>query len=193
MAPAHHFITRRSFLILCPAALAAPAAPVAAQQMPRVTPAFDLVSHLNQNTSEAALKGATSLVFFGFTRCPDICPTTLFEISQLYAELKREGDRLRSFFVSIDPEHDTPERLALYLQSFDPRITGLTGDRPQVERALTSFLAHAEKIDTPAGESWTHSTGVYVIDRKGAFRGFLPMSDGPARAARELRPFLNGR
>lgn len=188
MAPFHFSPARRRFLAQLVAAASAPQA--IAREMPRVRPAFDLVAHTGRRTTQDAMKGSPSLVFFGFTGCPDICPTTLFEITQVYGALGSRGDQLKTFFVTVDPENDTPERLALYLSSFDPRIVGLTGDRRNVEAALKAFLAYAEKNETAAGASWSHSAGVYVHDRAGAFVGFLELADGAAAAAAMLQPLL---
>ncbi|MDB5509571.1 MAG: hypothetical protein JWL93_2040 [Hyphomicrobiales bacterium] len=188
MAPYHFSPARRRFLVQLLVAASAPH--VVAQEAPRVRPAFDLVTHTGRRVTQDVMKGSPSLVFFGFTGCPDICPTTLFEITQLYGALGPRGDLLKTFFVTVDPENDTPERLALYLSSFDPRIVGLTGDRAHVEAALKAFLAYADKTETAAGASWSHSAGVYVHDRAGAFVGFLELADGAAAAAATLQPLL---
>jgi protein SCO1/2 len=89
---------------------------------------FSLVDQTGKPVTEADLKGKPSLIFFGFTHCPDICPTALFDMTQLYKALGRDGDKVQAYFVSVDPERDTPDILKEYLSSFDPRLRGLTGN-----------------------------------------------------------------
>jgi protein SCO1 len=135
---------------------------------------------------DSDLKGAPFVVFFGFTHCPDICPTKLFEMSEVLRAAGDKGKPLRALFVSIDPERDTPEVLKSYLGSFDPRVVGLTGDRSAIEAMVKAYRAYAKKIPTKDNDyTMDHSTLVYLMNKRGEFHGALNLERAPAEAARE--------
>lgn len=135
---------------------------------------------------DSNLKGAPFVVFFGFTHCPDICPTKLFEISEVLRAAGDRGKPLRALFVSIDPERDTPEVLKSYLGSFDSRIVGLTGDRPAIDAMVKAYRAYAKKIPTKDNDyTMDHSTLVYLMNKRGEFHGALNLERPPAEAVRE--------
>src|SRR5438128_8996485 len=93
---------------------------------------FKLTDQNGKVVTEQDLKGLPFLVFFGFTHCPDVCPTTLFEVSEILRQLGADADRVGALFITVDPERDTPETMKDYLSSFDPHLVGLTGDPPDV-------------------------------------------------------------
>jgi protein SCO1 len=135
---------------------------------------------------DSDLKGAPFVVFFGFTHCPDICPTKLFEMSEVLRAAGDRGKPLRALFVSIDPERDTPEVLKSYLGSFDPRIVGLTGDRPAIDAMIKAYRAYAKKVPTKDNDyTMDHSTLVYLMNRRGEFHGALNLERASGEAARE--------
>ena len=102
------------------------------------------------------MKGRPYLVFFGFTHCPDICPTTLFELSQVMAKLGKDADRTGAVFITVDPERDTPALMKDYLSNFDPHLRGLTGDRPSIDAALKAYRVYAKKFRSRAATTpWT--------------------------------------
>ena len=111
-------------------------------------------------------KGKVSLIFFGFTRCPDVCPTTLLQLSQLKAALTaEEAEQLQVYLITVDPERDTPERLKEYLSYFDPGFKALTGTEEQVATMAKSFNVFYNKVPTAAGQyTMEHSTYVFVLD-----------------------------
>jgi protein SCO1/2 len=148
--------------------------------------AFSLIDHEGRPVTEKALLGSPSVIFFGFTHCPDVCPTALFELSEVYKALGPKGDRLKAFFVTVDPERDTPELLKTYLSSFDPRITGLTGTPERVQAALKAWRAYARKV--PGGESYTmdHTSLVYLMDAKGRFVSSVNLDRPPAETAKAI-------
>lgn len=152
---------------------------------------FRLVDQNGAEVTEKALQGSPSLVFFGFTHCPDVCPTTLFEISQLYQQLGAKGDGLKAFFVTVDPERDTSELMRLYLSSFDPRIRALTGDRPALEAMYKAYRVYARKVPLE-GQEYTmdHTALVYLMDRKGQFVGGFNLQRAPAESARDIEKYL---
>jgi len=139
---------------------------------------FALVDEDGKPRTWSDFRGKPVAVFFGFTHCPDICPTTLGELSVLLADLGPRSDDLQVVLVSGDPERDTPEVLNAYLQSFDPRIVGLTGAEVEVERAFSTFRAYRKKVPTEGGDyTVDHSAGVYLYDSDGGFVGTLDMHE----------------
>ena len=126
----------------------------------------------------ADLAGNPYLVFFGFTHCPDVCPTTLFELTALLKDIGPAADRIMPFFVSIDPERDTAELLKLYMTSFDPRIIALRGDALQTKAAVDAFSAFYRKVPT-ASDSYTmeHTAGLFLIRADGRLQGMLDMHE----------------
>ncbi|NDW07651.1 SCO family protein [Jiella pacifica] len=140
---------------------------------------FALIDENGKSRTWSDFRGKPVAVFFGFTHCPDICPTTLGELSVLLADLGPRSDDLQVVLVSGDPERDTPEILNTYLESFDPQIVGLTGSEAEVERAFSTFKAYRKKVPTDGGDyTIDHSAGVYLYDRDGGFVGTLDMHEG---------------
>lgn len=135
---------------------------------------FELVDHTGQPFSSDALKGKPHALFFGFTHCPDICPTTLFEMTKHLEELGSKADALKVFFVTVDPARDTPEHLKKYLSAFDARITGLTGTPEQVAKAVKAYRVFSEKVPTGDGDyTMNHTATVYLFDAKGTLASTL--------------------
>ena len=135
---------------------------------------FTLTSHKGESFSDTDLNGKPFALFFGFTHCPDICPTTLWELSELMKKLGPDADRLTVVFVTVDPERDTTEALANYLTSFDPRIVGLTGTPVQIEAMIKLYRAYSKKVPTSDdGYTMDHTAIVYLMDREGRFAGTL--------------------
>ena len=135
---------------------------------------YQLTTTTGEAFTQNSLVGQPSLVFFGFTHCPDVCPTTLGELSVLLDDLGPQGDDLQVLLISGDPERDTPERLNEYLQSFDPRIVGLTGSEEEIEEAFSAFKAYRAIVPLENGDyTVDHSAGAYLFDREGGFFGIL--------------------
>lgn len=149
---------------------------------------FSLTDQRGATVTEAALKGHPSAMFFGYTFCPDVCPTTLSDMSDWLQKLGPDGDRLKVFFVTVDPERDTRDQLASYLQAFDPRITGLTGPRPAVDQMLKAFRVYSRKVPLEGGSySMDHSASVYLFDKDAAFAGTVDYKDDPDKALAKLK------
>lgn len=147
---------------------------------------FSLTTAEGKTLTEKELRGAPFLVFFGFTHCPDICPTKLFEISEVLRAAGPKGEKLRALFVSVDPERDTAETMKSYLSSFDPRIIGLTGERPAIEAAIKAYRAYARKVPLKDGDyTMDHTALVYLMDKNGGFVGAFNIERPPAEAAQE--------
>lgn len=149
---------------------------------------FALTNQDGKAVTERDFSGATHLVFFGFTHCPDICPTTLQQITDVLAALGPKGKAMRVAFLSVDPERDTPEALKTYLASFDPRIVGLTGTPEQVAAAVKAYRGYARKVPTNEGADYTmeHTALVYVMDAQNRFIGALNLMRPPQETAAEL-------
>ena len=148
---------------------------------------FALVAHDGRAVTERDFSGAPYLVFFGFTHCPDVCPTKLLEISEVFRAAGEKGRNLRALFVTVDPERDTPDVLKSYLGSFDERIVGLTGSREAVDAAVKAYRAYARKVPLKDGEyTMDHTALVYHMDRDGRFVGSFNLNRAPAAAAQDL-------
>ncbi len=147
---------------------------------------FALTTTEGKTLTDKDLRGAPFLVFFGFTHCPDICPTKLFEISEVLRAAGTKGEKLRALFISVDPERDTVETLKSYLGSFDPRIIGLTGDRAAIDAAIKAYRGYSKKVPLKDGDyTMDHTALVYLMDKKGGFVGAFNIERPPAEAAQE--------
>lgn len=147
---------------------------------------FALTTAEGKTLTDKDLRGAPFLVFFGFTHCPDICPTKLFEISEVLRAAGTKGERLRALFISVDPERDTIETLKSYLGSFDPRIIGLTGDRAAIDAAIKAYRGYSKKVPLKDGDyTMDHTALVYLMDKNGGFVGAFNIERPPAEAAQE--------
>jgi len=137
----------------------------------------------------ADMKDKPFLVYFGYTHCPDVCPTTLAQISDV---LKRLPDKpIRALFVTVDPERDTPALMADYVGSFDPRILGLSGSPEQIAAVEKAYRVYARKAPTKDGDySMDHSSIVYLMDSKGGFVEAFNLDRPPEESAKELASFL---
>ena len=124
--------------------------------------------------SLADFKGKVSVVFFGYTQCPDVCPTTMAELAAVKRAMGKDGDRVQGIFVTVDPERDTPEVLKAYLAAFDPSFVALRGTPEQTADAAREFKVFFAKVDgkTPASYTVDHTAGSYVIDTQGQLRLF---------------------
>jgi protein SCO1/2 len=151
---------------------------------------FALQTGDDATLTDADLKGHPFLVYFGYTHCPDVCPTTLAEISDV---LRRMPDKpIRALFVTVDPERDTPASMADYVSSFDSRITGLSGSRAEIDAIEKAYRVYARKGPPRAdgGYSMDHSSVVYLMDAKGAFVEALDLERPPEEAAKELSAYF---
>lgn len=158
---------------------------------PAIGKPFELVSHTGQVINNDALAGKPYLVFFGFTHCPDICPTTLFELTDLMKELGPVANEFNVAFISVDPERDTQEMLSGYMTAFDPRIMALRGNLAQTETAVKAFAAYSRKVPTEGGNyTMDHTAGVYLMDAKGGFKGTLDMHESREIRLQKIRNLL---
>src|ERR1700722_2951330 len=152
---------------------------------------FHLEDQNGKPVSDADMKGHPFLVFFGFTHCPDICPTTLFDISQVLKTLGPDAHRTGALFITVDPERDTPAALKDYLSNFDPHLRGLTGDPAAVDAAIKAYRVYAKKVPLDHGDyTMDHTAIVYLMDKAGRFVAPFNLKQTPDAAAAELRRYL---
>ena len=156
---------------------------------------FQLTDFNGQPRSLADYKGKVVVVFFGFTQCPDVCPTTMNEMAQVKKLLGTDGDKLQVVFISIDPERDTPEVLKAYMGSFDPSFAGLYAASPDALAALAKdFKIYYKKVDgkPPTSYSMDHTAASYVYDPQGRLRLYARYGIGPQAMADDIRLLLKG-
>ena len=152
---------------------------------------FQLVDQVGQTVTEQNLKGKPTLIFFGFTHCPDVCPTSLFEISEVLKAMGPEADKVNALFVSVDPERDTSAAMKDYLSSFDPHLKGLTGDPAAVAKVLSAYRVYAKKVPLKDGDyTMDHTALIYLLDRDGRFVSPFNLKRTPDEAAKDLKRYL---
>lgn len=159
---------------------------------PAIGKPFELTSHRGEIVDNAFLRGKPYLAFFGFTHCPDVCPTTLFELTDLMKELGPAADDFNVIFITVDPDRDNPELLKAYMTSFDQRIMALHGTEEQTQTAVKAFAAYARKVLTE-GVNYTmdHTAGVYLMDADGGFRGTLDMHEPREMRLQKIRNVIS--
>jgi protein SCO1/2 len=152
---------------------------------------FKLTDQDGKPISDSNLRGKPFLVFFGFTHCPDVCPTTLFEVSEVMRSLGPDADKTAALFITVDPERDTPDKLKDYLSSFDPHLRGVTGDPETVAAVAKSYRVYYKKVPTDKGDyTMDHTAIVYLMDKNGRFVAPFNLRRPPEQAAAELRKYL---
>jgi protein SCO1 len=152
---------------------------------------FKLIDQNDKPITDQDFKGQPFLVFFGFTHCPDVCPTTLFDVSEIFRSLGPDAKNFRAMFVTVDPERDTPAVMKDYLASFDPHIVGATGDVDAITAAEKAYRVYAKKVPTDGGGyTMDHTAIVYLMSKDGRFVAPFSMKRRPEEAAAELKRYL---
>jgi protein SCO1 len=152
---------------------------------------FQLTDQSGTTVTDKSLQGRPSLIFFGFTHCPDVCPTSLFEISEVLRAMGKDADRVNAYFVSVDPERDSKEAMKDYLSSFDPHLKGLTGDPEAIAKMLTAYRVYAKKVPLKDGDyTMDHTALTYLMDRDGKFVAPFNLNRPPEEAAADLKRYL---
>ena len=152
---------------------------------------FRLIDQNGEPFSDTDLRGKSFLVFFGFTHCPDVCPTTLFDISEIMRNLGKDADRTAAVFITVDPERDTPAALKEYLSSFDPHVRGLSGDLADIAAVAKAYRVYYRKVPLEGGDyTMDHTAIVYLMDKEGQFVSPFNMRRTADVAAAELRKHL---
>jgi protein SCO1/2 len=154
-----------------------------------------LPDHTGKARTLADFKGSVVYVFFGFTQCPDVCPTTLAEMKAVKAQLGEDGKRLQVLFVSVDPERDTQALLKSYVTAFDPSFVGLRGDAEATARVAKDFKVFYQKVPgkTPGSYTVDHTAGSYIFDPQGRLRLFVRHGQSADKIAADIKQLLAGR
>src|SRR5215471_16402239 len=152
---------------------------------------FTLTDQNGRTVTDKDLRGRPFLVFFGFTHCPDVCPTALFEISEVLGKLGPDAGKVSALFVSIDPERDTPVQMKDYLSSFDPHLLGLTGDQAAIIAVAKEYRVYMKKVPFDNGDyTMDHTALVYLMDKDGRFIAPFNLKRSSEDAAADLRRYL---
>ena len=185
------------------AALLCLAAPTAAEESPSAEQLMDdlmwsrgpiggpftLTDHTGRLRNDTEFRGKLMLVYFGYTFCPDICPTDLMTIAQALDPLGSIGEAVQPIFITLDPQRDTTERLAEYIGSFHPRLIGLTGTPGDIRKVALAYKAYYAKTENGGGEDYTidHTGVTYLVGREGQYLGFVPPQTSPERLVEVIR------
>lgn len=193
-------MNRRWLLLAAPAALAAGAGATwlitdrdGGEGTIKLGGPFSLVDQNGVRVTDKDLRGKPTAVFFGFTYCPEICPTTLGLMTQWMQALGPDADKLNVVFVTVDPERDTPQQLKLFLSSFDPRIRGLTGSPDAIAQAAKAYRVFYKKVPLDGGGyTMDHSTPIYLFDARGRFVEPIGYGAPPDRGLAQLKRLIKG-
>ncbi len=151
---------------------------------------FELTAHDGRRFSSKSLAGQPYAVFFGFTNCPDVCPTTLLELSNAMVELGPAAETFKVIYITVDPERDTAEFLKQYMASFDKRIIALTGTAEEIAAVAKAFRAIYKRVPTKDGYTMDHTATVYLMDGKGGLAGTISYQEEPKIQLGKLRNLL---
>jgi protein SCO1/2 len=179
------------------------AAPLVAQEMPSaailmddlmwsrgpIGGPFTLTDHTGRRRSDTEFRGKLMLIYFGYTFCPDICPTDLMTIAQAVDALGKAGETVQPIFITVDPQRDTIERLGDYVSSFHPRLIGLTGTSANIRKVALAYKAYYARKENGPGEDYTidHTGVTYLVGREGQYLGFVPPQTSPERLVEVIR------
>lgn len=155
---------------------------------------FSLADHNGQQRSLKDFAGRIVVMFFGYTQCPDVCPTTLTEMVEIKKLLGPDGQRLQALFVTVDPERDTPEVLKAYMTNFDPGFLALVPRPEQLAVLAKDYKVYYKRVEgkTPTSYTMDHSAGSYIYDTRGRLRLYTRYGTGAAPLAADIRQLLNG-
>lgn len=154
---------------------------------------FALIDHTGKPRTLADYRGKAVVIFFGYTQCPDVCPTTLAALAEAMKALGPDADRVQVLFVTVDPDRDTQSLLAQYVPAFDPRFVGLYGDAAATERVAKEFKIIYQKQPGPTPGTYTvdHSAGTFIIDPQGRLRVYVSHGQSPDVFVHDLRELLH--
>ena len=154
---------------------------------------FTLVDHAGGEITEKAFRGQPTAVFFGFTHCPEVCPTTLFELDGWLTALGDDGKDIDAYFVTVDPERDTPDVLGAYVSNVSDRIVGITGEPEKVAAMTKSFGIFSRKVELEGGDyTMDHTASMLLLDRSGDFAGTIAYGENPETAVAKLKRLAAG-
>lgn len=185
-------------LLLITAAVQAQTTPAAPDHEPlaqgRIDGRFMLLDHFGEIVTDRSFRGKFLLIYFGYTACPDVCPTAMLIINQALELLGTEAEKVQPLLISVDPERDTPAVLREFVSYFNPRLIGLTGSQPMIERVTQNFRVRFEKVqlptDAPDVYRVDHSAGVFLMGPDGAFLAKFAHSATPQQIAARIRDYV---
>lgn len=156
---------------------------------------FQLVAQDGKPITEQAFRGKPSAVFFGFTHCPEVCPTTLFELDGWLAKVDPDGKKLNAYFITVDPERDTPEIIGEYVSNVSKRIVGISGPPEKIADVIKGFRVYAKKVPLdekdPNGDyTMDHTASVFLLDSDGRFAGTIAYQEDPDVAVKKLQNLI---
>jgi cytochrome oxidase Cu insertion factor (SCO1/SenC/PrrC family) len=153
---------------------------------------FALIDHTGKPRTDADFRGKLLLVYFGFTYCPDVCPTDLQNIGLALDQLGTAGEKVQPLFITVDPERDTPQHLAEYVLLFHPRLIGLSGDAMAIRAAADAYKVYYAKVPNERGDDYTvdHSSFIYLMGADGKYLGFFPPGAPPDQIVQTLRRYV---
>jgi cytochrome oxidase Cu insertion factor (SCO1/SenC/PrrC family) len=155
---------------------------------------FALIDQDGKRRTDTDFRGQFMLVYFGFTYCPDVCPTDLQQMALAVDQLGSAGDAVQPIFITVDPERDTSEHLKDYVAMFHPRFVGLTGDAGAIKEAARVYRAYYAKVELEKSDyTVDHSAFIYLIGRNGEYLGFFPPGTSADLMAGTLRPYVSNR
>lgn len=159
--------------------------------------AFELVDQTGAPITQAAFQEKPTALFFGFTHCPEVCPTTLFEMDAWLRRVDPEGDRINAYFVTVDPERDSQDVLGDYVSSVSDRIVGITGEPADVRDMVRGYRVHFEKVPMDTGDpdgdyTMNHTASVFLLAEGGRFQGTISYGEDADVAIRKLQNLING-
>jgi protein SCO1/2 len=158
---------------------------------------FQLVDQNAQPISEQAFRGKPTALFFGFTHCPEVCPTTLFELDGWLKKVDPDAKGLQAYFVTVDPERDTPAVLGQYISNVTDRVTGIAGDPAKIAEVVKGFRVYAKKVpldeSKPDGDyTMDHTASIFLLDADGRFKGTISYGENPETAVKKLENLMKG-
>jgi len=166
--------------------------PIVTPEVQAIGGPFELTDASGRRVTNADLAGKPYAVFFGYTHCPDVCPTTLQDMTDWLKALGPDAGKLRLVFVTVDPARDTPAALTEYMKAFDPRILALTGTEAEIGKALMAFRVYAKKVDVKGADyAMDHTAAVYLMDRAGALRSLIGYGEKPDAAIARLKELID--
>ena len=153
---------------------------------------FHLADHTGKSRTLDDFKGKVIVLFFGYTHCPDVCPTTMSDLKNTMKLLGSKADEVQVLFITLDPERDTQAVLAQFVPSFDSRFLGLRGDATQTAETIANFKIYAKKVESAGRSDYTvdHSAGMYLYDKTGKIRIYINYGQKPAEIASDIKQIL---
>ncbi len=190
LVPLAVFVAGLGVLVLTAGLLLFPSGPQQSASRVPIGGPFRLTSHEGRPFTDQDLKGKPFAVFFGFTHCPEVCPTTLYDLTQDLEALGRDADKMRVAFITVDPARDTPELMKTYLASFDPRIVGLTGTEDEIAAVAKAYKVYYRKVPTDSDYTMDHTATILLMDSKGEFFGTSNFQESEEVRREKLRNLI---